>query len=103
MINNFDGGNGGGCFEGYWRITALGNTPIDFSPLQNAVASHLPTGTTYASSCWALDLDNHVLKSGVQKVNAECRACDWVGEVTAHFRIEGGRAEATDVTYQPNP
>jgi hypothetical protein len=101
MFNNSDGGNGGGCYEGYWRITGSGNAQIDFSPLRKAVEAHLPTGTTYTASCWALDLDNHMLKSGVQKINPECHACDWVGEITAHFRLEGARAEATDVAFQP--
>jgi len=101
MINNSDGGNGGGCYEGYWRITGSGNTQIDFSPLRKAVEAHIPAGTTYTSSCLALDLDNHMLRSGVQKANPECHACDWVGEVTAHFRLEGDGAEATDVVYQP--
>jgi hypothetical protein len=38
MINNSDGGNGGGCYEDYWRITASGNTQVDFSPLGKAIA-----------------------------------------------------------------
>jgi len=103
MTNNSDGGNGGGCYEGYWRITASGNTPIDFSPLRKVIEAHIPPGTTYTPSCWALNLDNQLLKSGVQKTNAECHACDWVGEVTAHFRLEGARAEATDVAFKPEP
>lgn len=101
MINNSDGGNGGGCFEGYWRITTSGDTQIDFSLLGKAVAAHLPTDTTFTLSCWALDLDNHLLKSGVQKTNAKCHACDWVGEVTAHFRLKGNQVEVTDVAYKP--
>jgi hypothetical protein len=103
MINNSDGGNGGGCYEGYWRVTASGNTEIDFSPLRKAVQAHLPAGTTYTPSCGALDLDNQLLRSGVQKIKAECHACDWVGEITAHFRLEGNRAEPIDVAFKPNP
>jgi hypothetical protein len=103
MIKNSDGGNGGGCYEGYWRVTASGNTQIDFSPLRKAVEAHLPADTTYTPSCGALDLDNQMLKSGVQRIKAECHACDWVGEITAHFRLEGDRAEATDVAFKPNP
>ena len=103
MINNSALGNGGGCYEGYWRVNASGNTQIDFSPLRKAVQAHLPADTTYTPSCGALDLDNQLLKSGVQKIKSECHACDWVGEITAHFRLEGDRAEATDVTFKPNP
>ncbi|HMH16367.1 MAG TPA: hypothetical protein VK578_24930 [Edaphobacter sp.] len=102
MINNSDGGNGGGCYEGYWRITASGNTQVDFSPLQKAITDHLPANTIFISSCWALHLDKQLIKSGVQKIDAKCHACDWMGEVTAHFHLEGNRAEATDVTFKPN-
>jgi hypothetical protein len=103
MINNSALGNGGGCYEGYWRVTASGNTQIDFSPLRKAVEARLPADTTYTPSCGALDLDNQMIKSGVQKIKAECHACDWVGEITAHFRLEGDRAEPIDVAFQPNP
>jgi hypothetical protein len=102
MIMNLDGGNGGGCYEGYWRITGSGNTQIDFSPLRKEVEAHIPAGTRYIPSCWALDLDHHMLRSGVQKINAECHACDWVGEITAHFRLEGNLVEATDVAFEPD-
>ncbi len=102
MISNSDGGNGGGCYEGYWRITASGNTPIDFSPLLKAISDQVPANTTFRVSCWALDLDKQLIKSGVQKADAECHACDWIGEVTAHFRLEGDRAEPIDVAFKPN-
>jgi hypothetical protein len=103
IMSTSDGGNGGGCYEGIWSIAASGNTQIDFSPLLKAIAGHVPPNTTFILSCRAPYLDKQPIKFAVQKIDAECRVCDGVGEVTAHFRLDGNRLEATDVTYQPNP
>jgi hypothetical protein len=103
MTNNSDGGNGGGCYEGYWSITSAGNTKIDFSPLHNAISEHIPGNATFTSSCWALHLDRSELTSWVQKRDAACHACGGLGEVTAHFKLNGTRAEATQILFRSDP
>jgi hypothetical protein len=44
-----------------------------------------------------LDLKSETAQSGVQKFHAECHACDWVGEVTARFRLVGPIAEPVSI------
>ncbi|NYF91704.1 hypothetical protein RBB79_18755 [Tunturiibacter empetritectus] len=98
-----DGGNGGGCADGYWWFDAAGAHPVDFSQLDRAITTALPPDTVYTSRCWALHPEESRLKSGVQKRNATCHACDWVGEVVATYRIRQGAALPVSVHFQPNP
>lgn len=99
MTQDSDGGNGGGCWEGYWWFDADGPHAIDFSPLIQEITKHIPPASTFWSTCWALHLEDREVKSYIQKADAKCRSCDFLGEVTAHFRLHGGTAEATDVNF----
>jgi hypothetical protein len=94
-----DGGNGGGCFEGYWWFNASGPHALDFSPVVAAISKRLPAGARFDAGCYALHLDQQEIESGVQKRDAECHACGWIGNVTARFRLNGAVAEPVDVTF----
>jgi hypothetical protein len=99
MTQDSDGGNGGGCSEAYWWFDASGPHAIDFSPLVQEITKHVPAGSTFWSTCWALHLEEQEVRSYVQKANAKCRVCDFLGEVTAHFHLNGAVAEPTDVSF----
>ena len=103
MTQDSDGGNGGGCWEAYWWFDALGPHAIDFSPLVQEITKHVPPGSTFWTTCWALHFEEQEVKSYVQKADARCRACDGLGEVTAHFRLNGGREEPSDVSFARAP
>jgi len=103
MTQDSDGGNGGGCWEAYWWFNASGPHTVDFSPLVQEITKHVPSASTFWSTCWALHLEHQEIKSYVQKADAQCRTCDFLGEVTAHFRLRGAMAEATDVSFAEAP
>lgn len=103
MTQDSDGGNGGGCWEAYWWFTRSGPHAVDFSPLIQEITKHVPRGATFWTTCWALHLEKQEVHSYVQDANAKCRACDFVGEVTAHFRLNGAVAESTDVDFSGAP
>jgi len=103
MTQDSDGGNGGGCWDAYWWFDLKGPHPVDFSPLIQEITKHVPPASTFWSTCWALHLEDQKVKSYVQKADARCRTCDLLGEVTAHFRLHGAIAEATDVNFAEAP
>ena len=103
MTQDSDGGNGGGCWEGYWWFDAKGPHAVDFSPLVQEITKHVPPASIFWSTCWALHLEEQEVKSYVQKADAKCRTCDLLGEVTAHFRLHGAIAEATAVSFAEAP
>ena len=98
-----DGGNGGGCYEAYWWFSPDGPQPLDFSSFTTAIRKRVPRDATFTSSCWALDLDRSELKSWVQKRDAKCHGCGGLGEVIAHFKLNGASVEATDIHFRSNP
>jgi hypothetical protein len=98
---DFDGGVGGGCWEGYWWFDRAGPHPLDLSRLEAAIQNRIPTNTNFSSRCSNLDLKSQSVRSGVQKAHPECHTCDWVGEVTAKFRLDGPIAEPTEITFKP--
>lgn len=98
-----DGGNGGGCWEAYWRFRAAGPQMIDFSPVVEEITRHVPPGSTFSTTCWALHLEEQEIKSNVQKRDAQCRICDVLGEITAHFHLNGARAEPSGVNFMKAP
>jgi hypothetical protein len=98
---DFDGGVGGGCWEGYWWSDRTGPHPLDFSHLEAAMEHRIPENTRFSIQCSNLDLKSGLARSGVQKLHAECEACDWIGEVTARFRLAGRIAEPLDINFKP--
>jgi hypothetical protein len=96
-----DGGNGGGCWEGYWWFNSTGPHSLDFSHLQAAIKNRIPKNTVFATSCAHLHFDTQEIRSGVQKSEARCHACDWVGDVTARFRLVGPIVEPVKIRFQP--
>jgi hypothetical protein len=48
-------------------------------------------------------MDRSELASWVQKRDAACHACGGLGEVTARFKLNGARAEATQVDFRSDP
>lgn len=97
-----DGGNGGGCWDGYWWFDSSGPHQLDFSAVRAAITKHVPSGATFWTTCWALHLDDEEIKSSVQSGDARCRACDTLGEVTARFRLDGAVAVPVSVKYVAN-
>jgi hypothetical protein len=61
MTQDSDGGNGGGCWEAYWWFDASGPHAIDFSLLVQEITKHVPPGSTFWSTCWALHLESRRL------------------------------------------
>jgi hypothetical protein len=100
---NSDGGNAGNCIEAYWLVDASGARMIDFSALEAAIRARVPPRTTFGIHCYALSLADQSVHTGIQRADAECRTCGYIGTANAHFRLEGARAIPTDVEYIPSP
>jgi len=98
-----DGGNGGGCSDGYWWFDSSGPHAVDFSRLNAAIFKAIPKKATFTANCWALDPEHSRLRSVVQRVDAKCHACGILGEVEAAYRIEHGVARPVHVVFKPDP
>lgn len=98
---NSDGGNGGGCWDGYWWFDRAGPHSLDFSRVEAAIKRGLPENTRFSIQCSNLDLKSELIRRGVQESDAQCHACDWIGEVTARFRIAGPIVEPTAINFKP--
>lgn len=98
-----DGGNGGGCWEGYWWFDAAGPHPVDFGPVYKAIGERAPKDSTYTEGCWTINLDQRQIHTGVQKINPECHACGMLGTATAEFEIVHGVATPTKVEFDSDP
>jgi hypothetical protein len=98
---HFDGGNAHFCSEAYWFIDSSGPHKIDFSDVRAAIGRVAPPNTVFLGECSDLHLEEQLIRAEVQKVDADCRACGWVGVATAHFRLDGSRAIPTDVEFVP--
>ncbi len=81
-----DGGNGGGCWEGYWWFDGSGPHAVDFSRLRAAITERLPRDTSINMSCANLDLGSQQVQSA---------------GLTARFRLNGPVAEPASVIYHP--
>jgi hypothetical protein len=105
ILRTFDpaNGNGGSCSEGYWWFDKSGARDVDFSPLDRAIAGVQPPATNAWTHCWALASNNSELRVGVQRTDAKCHACDWVGEIVATYQIKQGRATPISVHFVPTP
>jgi hypothetical protein len=97
-----DGGNGGGCADGYWRIDSLGAHALNFDAVYKAIAKKLRANATFARRCWAINLGHQQIKTWAQKVDAECHACGGLGQVIADFTLRGAQAEPTKVEFTPS-
>jgi hypothetical protein len=100
---NSDGGNAGGCVEAYWLVDSSGARMIDFSALVAAIRARVPPATTFTTHCYALSLEDQSVHTGIQRADAECRICGYIGKADVHFRLDGARAIPTYVEYIPDP
>lgn len=102
-----DGGNGGGCWDGYWWFDAAGPHQVDFSPVYKAIGEAVSRKTTakatYSEMCWTIDLDQRQIHTGVQKADAPCHACGQLGSAKASFEIIHGVAKPTHVDFEYDP
>lgn len=98
-----DSGNGGGCSEGYWWFDKSGAHGVDFSPLDRAIASAQPPDTTAWPHCGALAPNNFELRVGVQRTDAKCHACDWLGEIVGTYEVKQGQATPVSIHFVPTP
>ena len=105
ILHTFDpaNGNGGRCSEGYWWFDKSGAHDVDFSPLDRAIASVQPPATTAWPHCWALASNNDEVRVGVQRTDAKCHACDWLGEIVATYQFKQGQATPTSIHFVPTP
>jgi hypothetical protein len=105
ILRTFDptSGNGGHCSEGYWWFNKSGAHDVDFSQLDRAIASAQPPATTAWPHCWALASNNYEVRVGVQRTDAKCHACDWLGEIVATYQIKQGQATPTSIHFVPTP
>jgi len=86
-------GNGGMCTEGYWVLRRDGPWLLDFSPVRKTIASISPPNATAPQiGCWALSIEKLEVNAPVQKNDAKCHACEWLGTAIVDFRIETNRA-----------
>ncbi len=97
-----DGGNGGGCWEGYWWFDPAGAYHLDFSLLRAAIQEKVPANSTFGVTCSSLDLKSQRVRSTVQDSRAQCHACGSIGEVTARFRLDGSIVKPAAVTFSPS-
>lgn len=98
------GGNGGGCWEAYWWFDRAGPHGLDFSRLNAAMREGAPANTTFLTSCSVLNLETQEVKTWAQKSDAKCHACDYLGKLTARFRLNGSTVLPVEVRFQPgNP
>jgi hypothetical protein len=97
-----DGGNGGGCSDGYWWFDKAGAHPVDFTKLEDAIRRAIPKEGTYTPSCSALHPAEAYLESGVQRLDAKCHACGGLGTVHARYRIQSGVAIPVSVRFEAN-
>jgi hypothetical protein len=101
ILRTFDpaNGNGGHCSEGYWWFDKSGAHDVDFSPLDRAIAGAQPPATTAWPHCWALASNNYEVRVGVQRTDAKCHGCDWLGEIVATYQIKQGQATPTSIHF----
>jgi len=98
---NSDGGNGGGCWKGYWWFDSTGPHAIDFSQVYAAIRKRVPANSTFATTCVPIDFDPRQIKTWVKKADAECHACGGLGTATADFELRGAIAIPTRVNFTP--
>ncbi len=96
-----DGGNGGGCWEGYWWFDKAGAHEVDFDPVYKAISKKTPPHTTFVTGCWTLHLPEQEIRTAAQLLSAQCHACGFVGNVTARFRLSGPIAEPLEIDFTP--
>lgn len=95
-------GNGAFCEDSYWVVGQNGPRLIDFSAIDKAYKRLIPQDAILVEPrCGAIDLKELTLRSIVQRVKAECHACDYLGWVTVHFRLDGHRAIPVSSSFEP--
>jgi len=93
-----DGGNSGGCFEGYWWFDQAGPHALDFSRVETAIRNAIPRDARlFGMLCSNLDLAAQQIRVWVPKKGP---FRDFVGEVTARFRLRGPIAEPAAVHFK---
>ena len=97
-----DGGNGGFCVEGYWRFDESGPNRLNFDAVEPAIRSAVPEDTRFNASCFAIDLERQEINAAVQRADAECSACGWLGNAKVRFVLRGSIVEPTEVRFDPN-
>ena len=97
-----DGGNGGGCWEGYWWFDPSGPHAVDFSTIRPYIAKRLPAGAHFSIMCSTIHVEDQRIESEVQAKGPECQACGSLGRVTAHFRLDGEHVKPLEITFVPS-
>jgi len=87
--------------DSYWVLEADGPRPIDFSAVGKGVAQITPPDSHCTNPRCGLDMKGLELRSLMQRKNAECHACEYLGWVTARFRLDGYRAIPVSSRFEP--
>ncbi len=96
-----DGGNGGGCSDGYWWFDHAGAHTVDFTELNRAIDRMVPKEGSYTPNCWSLHPKEAYLESWVRRRDATCHACGGLGTVRASYKIQHGVAIPGSVHFEP--
>ncbi|HXE09373.1 MAG TPA: hypothetical protein VN612_15825 [Acidobacteriaceae bacterium] len=96
------------CAHGYWWFDSHGAHPVDFIPLLHAVSKVVPANGNYMPSnrnkvpCFAMRPQDNELRLLIQTKAPSCHACDFLGTLTAKYRIDHGRAIPVSVHFDPD-
>ena len=97
-------GNGAYCTDGYWTLDPAGPWLLDFTAVDHAIQKLTPADATATQTrCWALSMEKLEVRSPVQRKDAECRACGWLGTAVVHFSIDGHRAVPVSSMFEREP
>jgi hypothetical protein len=81
------------CTGEFWVLQKSGPKLADFSAVTAATDKAVPAGAmAITPMCSAVDFKKLEVRVAIQKINAECRACDFEEDVVVNFRFDGTRA-----------
>jgi hypothetical protein len=92
------------CFsDGRWLLKPSGPRLIDFSAVEKDMFRRIPQGSEPVGGlgCGAIAMEKLEMSSLIQKKNAGCKVCGYLGTETIRFRLEGPRAMPVSVSFTP--
>jgi len=88
------------CTGEFWVLQKSELTPVDFSAVTAAIDKAAPAGTAAKTPmCAAVTFEKLEVRTAVQKINPECRACGLEGSVILDFKLESSRAVPLSSTF----
>jgi hypothetical protein len=100
---DFIEGNGGFCTESEWALLKDGPHLIDFFAVQKEIDRLTPArAAPPESGCYALSMEKAEIRTAVQLKNAHCHACDYLGWIEVHFKLDGYKALPASSSFDPD-